>query len=202
MRLGWRSWSSAKTSPSTENTQRHQATVKPGQVPSEPHRATPSDTQKVTGGQGVAGSNPAVPTGSQVFSKIFTPRKSQQKSHSLVNGPSSGAPIVRHGVLIRAFAIRQSRRRPQSSGQRSLSHLGSARQPPQLRTRRHHPRRTGPPPAGRSLGRRSCGTQAGPDHPRQASHATSDAMAAGMRTAFGRTATTVATLRRWLSSPG
>src|SRR5215813_13565487 len=34
-----------------------------------------------SGGQGVAGSNPAVPTGNEVFSNIATPHKSQQKSH-------------------------------------------------------------------------------------------------------------------------
>ena len=44
------------------DSQLRQATVEAGQVPSEPHRATPSDTREVTGGQGVAGSNPAVPT--------------------------------------------------------------------------------------------------------------------------------------------
>ena len=36
--------------------QLRQATVEAGQVPSEPHRATSSDTREVTGGQGVAGS--------------------------------------------------------------------------------------------------------------------------------------------------
>jgi hypothetical protein len=36
-------------------------------VHSEPFRATPGDACEVTGGQGVAGSNPAVPTGSLSF---------------------------------------------------------------------------------------------------------------------------------------
>src|SRR5215471_10504094 len=47
------------------DSQRRQATVKPGQVPTERHRATSSDARNVTGGQGVAGSNPAVLTGNQ-----------------------------------------------------------------------------------------------------------------------------------------
>ena len=54
----------------------------------------------LTGGQGVAGSNPAVPTGSRYFSNIVTPHKSQQKSHLVVQrlfqrrapGPCHGAP--------------------------------------------------------------------------------------------------------------
>jgi hypothetical protein len=41
---------------------RHSATVGAGQVLSEPSPATPGDAREVTGGQGVAGSNPAVPT--------------------------------------------------------------------------------------------------------------------------------------------
>src|SRR5262245_14600696 len=44
------------------DTQLRQATVEAGQVPSEPSPATPRDAREVTGGQGVAGSNPAVPT--------------------------------------------------------------------------------------------------------------------------------------------
>jgi hypothetical protein len=48
--------------PTSGDTQRRQATVEPGQVPTERHLATPSDDRKVTGGQGVASSNPAVPT--------------------------------------------------------------------------------------------------------------------------------------------
>jgi len=38
-------------------------------------------------GQGVAGSNPAVPTGSQLFSNILPLRKSQQKSQLAVQRP-------------------------------------------------------------------------------------------------------------------
>ena len=69
------------------DTQLRQATVKPGQVPTERHWATPSDARNVTGGQGVAGSNPAVPTGNRSFSNIITSHKSQQKSHLVVQWP-------------------------------------------------------------------------------------------------------------------
>src|SRR5262245_43994084 len=57
--------------PTSGDTQLRQATVKPGQVPTERHQATSSHARNVTGGQGVAGSNPAVPTGSRVFSNIL-----------------------------------------------------------------------------------------------------------------------------------
>jgi len=43
---------------------------------------TGPDTGFVPGGQGVAGSNPAVPTGSEVLSNIFIPHESQQKEPS------------------------------------------------------------------------------------------------------------------------
>src|SRR5215471_13842006 len=51
--------------------QLRQATVEAGQMLSEPSPATSSDVREVTGGQGVAGSNPAVPT---VHSLIFEQR--------------------------------------------------------------------------------------------------------------------------------
>src|SRR5262249_60681530 len=61
------------------------------------------------GGQGVAGSNPVVPTGSRVFSKIFLPRQSQQQSHCLVKWPSHRrALIMRPGVLPRHLSNEQS----------------------------------------------------------------------------------------------
>ena len=41
----------------------------------------------IPGGQGVAGSNPAVPTGNRLFSNIFSLRKSQQKSQLVVQWP-------------------------------------------------------------------------------------------------------------------
>ena len=80
------------------DTQLRRATVEAGQVPSEPSPAMPGDAREVTGGQGVAGSNPAVPTGSRAFSNIFWPHHSQQKSHSLVKWPSQRrAPIMSPG---------------------------------------------------------------------------------------------------------
>jgi hypothetical protein len=77
--------------PTSGDTQLRQATIKAGQVPTERHRATSSDTENVTGGQGVAGSNPAVPTGNHAFSNIITPHKSQQKSQLVVQRPPRGA---------------------------------------------------------------------------------------------------------------
>lgn len=41
---------------------------------------TGPDTRFVPGSQGVAGSNPTAPTGNRIFSNIFTPHKSYQKS--------------------------------------------------------------------------------------------------------------------------
>src|SRR5215831_8485183 len=64
--------------------QLRQATVTPGQVPTGRHRATPSDARNVTGGQGVAGSNPADPTDDKTFSNIVTTHKSQQESQLVV----------------------------------------------------------------------------------------------------------------------
>jgi hypothetical protein len=115
--------------PTSGDIQLRQATDGPGQVPTERHRATSSDARNVTGGQGVAGSNPAVPTGSRVFSSIVTPHKSQQKSRSLVKWLfQRRAPIMCPGLLPGHLLgqSRQSRRNRQSGGQRSLSHLGSA----------------------------------------------------------------------------
>src|SRR5262244_4022887 len=44
------------------------------------HRATPSDARNVTGGQGVAGSNPAVPTGSDIFRIHFYPIRANKRA--------------------------------------------------------------------------------------------------------------------------
>jgi hypothetical protein len=112
------------------DSQLRQATVEAGQVPSEPHRATPSDTREVTGGQGVAGSNPAVSTGSQVFSNIFTPHQSQQKSQSPSKRPSQRrTPTMRPGGLPGRLPHRQRQRSRRSRGQRSAS-LREHRGPP------------------------------------------------------------------------
>ncbi len=59
-----KSHSKTQRRPVSGDTQLRQATVEAGQVPSEPSPATSSDAREVTGGQGVAGSNPAAPTGS------------------------------------------------------------------------------------------------------------------------------------------
>jgi hypothetical protein len=74
------------------DTQLRQATVKPVKCPLSDTKPRASDARNVTGGQGVAGSNPAVPTGSEIFSNTLLPPQSQQKSHSLCNGPSSARP--------------------------------------------------------------------------------------------------------------
>src|SRR5215472_7942564 len=58
-----KSHSKSQRGQTSGDTQLRQATVEAGQVPGEPSPATSSDTREVTGGQGVAGSNPAVPTG-------------------------------------------------------------------------------------------------------------------------------------------
>ena len=93
------------------------------------------------GGQGVAGSNPAVPTGNRVFSNILTLRKSQQKSQLVVQWPfQRHAPIGCHSVLTRACANTAEPRSAQSRGSRSLRHPGSARRTHNLRTGRRHPR--------------------------------------------------------------
>ena len=99
--------------PTSGDAQRRQATDGPGQVPTERHQATSSDARNVTGGQGVAGSNPAVPTGSQPFSNIFLLRKSQQKSQLVAQRPSlRRAPTGCHGALTGHVPARQSRPRP------------------------------------------------------------------------------------------
>jgi hypothetical protein len=146
----------------------------------------------IPGGQGVAGSNPAVPTGSEVFSKISTSHQSQQKSHPNVKWPfQRHSPIMCPGLLPGHLSNRQSQRNQQSRGQRSLSHLRSAQRPRQLRTGEHHPGA----PAHRKPDAHRAAAAAGRGQARTLTlgrPATSDAMAAGMRSAFGRTTTTVA----------
>jgi hypothetical protein len=116
------------------DSQLRQATVEAGQVPSEPHRATPSDTREVTGGQGVAGSNPAVPTGSKVFSNIVTLPPEPVKSHSLVKWPFlRHAPITCPGVLPGHLP------NPQSQGSRPVKGSNIA-EPPRICTAHSHHR--------------------------------------------------------------
>ena len=148
-----KSQSKSQRRPTSGDTQRRQATVKPGQVPTERHRATPSDARNMTGGQGVAGSNPAVPTGNQTFSNIITPHKSQQKSQLVVQRPfQRRVPIGCYGLLPGHFPIRQSQREPTVKGSKIAEPpLGSARRPRQLRTGGHRP---GAPPADRKPRRR------------------------------------------------
>ena len=57
-----KSHSKSQRRPMAGDRQLRQATVEAAQVLSERSPATPSDAREVTGGQGVAGSNPAVPT--------------------------------------------------------------------------------------------------------------------------------------------
>ena len=65
------SHSESQRGPTSGDGQPCRAIVEAGQVPSGPCRTTPSDARELTGGQGVAGSNPAVPTGSRIFSNVF-----------------------------------------------------------------------------------------------------------------------------------
>src|SRR6516165_8837710 len=71
----------------------------------------------IPGGQGGAGSNPAVPTGSETFSNIVTPHKSQQKSQLVVQRPfNRRTPIGCHGVLTGAWANTLEPTKPHSQG--------------------------------------------------------------------------------------
>jgi hypothetical protein len=57
-----KSHSKSQRRPTSGDTSRRRASVCAVQVSGEPCQATPGDAREVTGGQGVAGSNPAVPT--------------------------------------------------------------------------------------------------------------------------------------------
>jgi hypothetical protein len=60
------------------------------------HSCRPPPSGNIPGGQGVAGSNPAVPTGNRLFSNILPLGKSQQKSQLVVQRPlHRPAPRVR-----------------------------------------------------------------------------------------------------------
>jgi len=143
-RPGRKSHSKSQRGQPSGDTQLRQATVEAGQVPSEPSPATSSDAQEVTGGQGVAGSNPAVPTGSDVFSNILPLTRAGKRAISWRNGPSRGA---RRSCATASYqGICQdgrARKAGQSRGQTSLSRPGTARRPRQLRTGGHHPPPTG-----------------------------------------------------------
>ena len=105
----------------------------------------PRPGECIPGGQGVAGSNPAVPTSSRLFSNIFPLRKSQQKSQLVVQRPRHRpAPRACHGTPPGHAPRQNNRQAHQARRQRSLSHPG-----PALRPRTPSPAH--PPTAGRTL---------------------------------------------------
>jgi hypothetical protein len=117
-----KSHSKSQRRPVSGDTQLPQATVEAGQVPGEPSPATPSDARKGTGGQGVAGSNPAVPTGSQAFSEniYVSLEPAKEPSNREMALPEARADQVSRSPT-RAFvkpaepakpAVKGSRRRP------------------------------------------------------------------------------------------
>jgi hypothetical protein len=65
--------------PAPAVTHRRPATVKPVQTRTQPCPATRYDPRIVTGGQGVAGSNPAVPTIFRTFIRQVQPKYSSQR---------------------------------------------------------------------------------------------------------------------------
>jgi len=148
----------------------------------------------VTGGQGVAGSNPAVPTDNRVFSNIVMIHKTQQKSHLLVKRPfQRRAPIVRHSVLPGHLPRRQSRASRPVKGSKIT-------EPPRTCTAAPATA-NGPAPAPAAPAHRKPDTHrtaatarhgAGPGAHTKPAHTAFDATAAGVRTAFGRAATTAA----------
>jgi hypothetical protein len=78
------SHSESQREPASGDSQPHPATIWAVQVPSQPFGTTSSDARKVTGGQGVAGSNPAVPTGSRGFFEcIYISREPAEEPISL-----------------------------------------------------------------------------------------------------------------------
>ena len=139
-------------------------------MPTERHRATPSDTRNVTGGQGVAGSNPAAPTSNRYFSNILTPHKSQQKSQLVVQRPRHRpAPRACHGTPPGHAPRQNNRQAHQARRQRSLSHPG-----PALRPRTPSPAH--PLTASRTVtGYGSCRTRACQGAQTRPAHAAADA---------------------------
>lgn len=162
-----------------------------------PGRHSPTDQSKrldpCPGGQRVAGLNPAVPTGSKVFSNIFMPlpEPAKEPSHREIALLDARADHVPRPPT-RAFPSTAEPAKPAVKESKSAEPPQACTATRQLRTSGHRPRHTGSPQAGRSPGRSSWWDAGSPGRSRQASPATSDAMAAGMRSAVGRTATTVA----------
>ena len=152
------------------------------------------DTGFVPGGQGVAGSNPAVPTGRRVFSNIPMPPPEPTKEpfHREMTLPEAHAHHVPRPPT-RAFVNTAEPAKLGSQGVKDRRATPDpAQRPRQLRTPGHHPQRTGSPQARRAPGRRSYGTRAGQNAHARAAPATSDATPTGMRSPLGQTATKVA----------
>ena len=136
--------------------------------------------------------NPAAPTESS-FSNIVASHKNQQKSHLVVQWPAPRrAPIECHGVPTGHAPTRQSRLRPTAKESKLTEPPQSARRPANGEPAGAIPGRTGSPQAGHSPHCSNCkdaGQARAP--PAKPAHAALDATAAGVRTAFGRAATTV-----------
>jgi hypothetical protein len=94
-----KSHSKSQRRPSSGDTQLRQATVEAGQVPSEPSPATSSDAREVTGGQGVAGSNPAVPTDQSLISNSETGPLSADGSATRSHQFDEPAVVARVGEI-------------------------------------------------------------------------------------------------------
>ena len=125
------------------------------------HQATPSYARRLSSlvkcplshaqrrierdwGQGVAGSNPAVPTGNDTFSNTLLPPSEPTKEPfacemALLAARRSGIQASYHGIR----QTSRAREADQSRGQRSLSHLGPARRAATLRTGGHGLANTG-----------------------------------------------------------
>jgi hypothetical protein len=85
-----KSHSKSQRGQTSGHSQLRQATVEAGQVPSEPSPATSSDVWGVTGGHGVAGSNPPSRLATKLFRIYLCPYQSQQKSHLPLKRPLRG----------------------------------------------------------------------------------------------------------------
>ena len=111
----------------------------------------------IPGGQGVAGSNPAVPTVNQVFSNIVTPHKSQQKSHLVVQWPFglAAAPIMYPGVLPGHPSNQRSQGSRPAKGSKITEPPRTCTATSAAGTGGHCPRRTGSLQCGRSPGHTS-----------------------------------------------
>src|SRR5215813_4403963 len=147
----------------------------------------------MTGGQGVAGSNPAAPTGSQAFSNIFTLRQSQQKSQLVVQRPLPRPRRARATAPTRA--MRQDSRAGEQASQGANDHRATSDlhdDPGQLRTGQPLPRPPADRTPGRSPGYRNCRTPAGQGAQPRPAHTAINARLPTWQPPRGRAATTVA----------